>query len=966
MTAPATPSTAPRMTPARDIVFGGFTAHEGLQPFLSVRPPPASDQTPPVLSFRRKRRVDLPWQDILSNSATAGETSIASIREYFEASWGVAAVDKTTLGAVVEGDAARIVALQTAGRDAKGNPAPKPMYRASLDAPAAAESDRPAAVTVDSGLIIQHGTSGRWYLMVSHGGEPLSQHDVASVKAYETLWRDKIDGVELVFDNAEAAKGGFTRFSEVDLRPRVIHRAFNELLIHKDFVDTVSKSAAEATRNAVEKITSTTLDFEELQRLQEKSFQLQIQAYEAQRRLDRLVSQAGDLGYYLFLEKKSFAFPGGKATPVEPGEIYTQYRRTATWVTTHHRNVTQSTGWWIFKGSKTVRQAYTQSNATIVTDYRKVDTTRDPLVEAVASHRAQGKAVFVFEQGPIGFVTSDGTPLREVMGQCERNESFRERCVVMLPVYEESLTGQRVLSKYSVFERPLPGISPSALPQFSLLESLSYRTAWLESQLGEVVSSINLSPGEERTVVLTKVFEQESSVTRSSTSIFDISRTDSSDLASEMENQARQESEQSSNMNFSATARGSYGLFSAEASASGGSSTSLKSFSHAISKVARKASQSVNQKNREEVSTSSTTKTTVSNKDETSATIRNINQGRTLNLLFHRLNNKFRGGIYLDDLQFEVIPSTEIIAGSGVYESLRYTLDEMPELLEQFQQTRLPFDIVPDDPARSSFLAQVVASLKVLLEMEYMGANGSAPQPAARGAARAADRPAAPQTDRTSVARMSLGPAPDRPTPAKAPRGTRGPAVANRAADGALGAVHGELGDFVARLKYATIDRDTSILGDELILASGGLYLDAVVGAQASTEPYSEEMRAQEIRMRDAEVRKSLAEAEYQRALAASLSGNGAAHGDGNSIVGVRADAAHRTLHVLLREPVAAGEWNLMLDGSRIATSRAGSDGQKGLLYRWRQAQDWLDADDLTSRIALEERATQQRVEFIH
>jgi len=938
-----------------DQVFGLSGEQANLQPFIKIQPPASSDNASPVLSFRRKRRVDVPWGNILGSSATVGETSIGAIREYFEVSWGLGAIDENNLTSVNNGDAARIKALQTAGKDAEGNPAPKPMYRAKLGDEARSEDEtQPAAVTVDSGLIIQHGTSGRWYLIISRTGEPLSMADVDSVKSYDRLWNDKVDGVELVFESAQTAEHGFTKFSEVDLRPRVIHRAFNELLIHKNFVENVSTSAADATKNAVEKITSTTLDVDELQRLQEKSFQLQIQTYEAKRRLDRLVSQASDLGYYLFLESKEFAFPGGAKTKVERGEIYTQFKRTATWVTSHHRTVTQTTGWWIFKRSKAVRQAYTQRNSKVVTDYQKVDTARDALVEAVAQYRAQGKAVFVFEQGPFGFVTSEGVPLREVMEQCDRNESFRQSCVVLLPVYEESLTGDRALSKYSVFERPLPGISASALPQFSLLESLSYRTAWLESQLGELVSTINLAPGEDRTVVLTKVFEQESSVTRSSTSIFDISRSDTSDLATEMENQARLESEHSSNMNFSATGSASYGFFSAEASASGGSSTSLKSFSQAVSQVAKKASQSINQQNREEVSTSSSVKTTISNKDETTATIRNINQGRTLNLLFYRLNNKFQGGIYLDDLQFEVIPSMEIIAGSGVYESLRFTLDEMPEMLEQFKQTRLPFDIVWDDAGKTSFLENVVGSLKSLLEAEYMKGGEQRAGAGSKATRRFSEE--YPDTV-TSIARVSLGPAPAKP----ARRSSRSVAAAGTLSTG----MDAELIDFVARLRHATIDRNTPILSDDLILASGGLYLDTVVGALASTEPYSEDMRAQEIRMRDAEVRKTLAEAEYQLALAASIQPAGTVGADQNRIIGVSADPAQKSLRLRLRDPLTKGQWELMLDDAPKATIKSNMTGQKDLVHRWGRPQEWLKEEDLIHRVALEERDTGERVEFL-
>jgi len=98
------------------------------------------------------------------------------------------------------------------------------------------------------------------------------------------------------------------------------------------------------------------------------------------------------------------------------------------------------------------------------------------------------------------------------------------------------------------FKKPLPGILPTMLPRLALEESLSYRISWQEMQLGELISSINLAPGEERQVTMTRAFERETTVSRSTTSVFDISQTDSTDLATEMENQSRQESQQSQNL----------------------------------------------------------------------------------------------------------------------------------------------------------------------------------------------------------------------------------------------------------------------------------------------------------------------------------------------------------------------------------------------------------------------------------
>ena len=101
--------------------------------------------------------------------------------------------------------------------------------------------------------------------------------------------------------------------------------------------------------------------------------------------------------------------------------------------------------------------------------------------------------------------------------------------------------------------------------------------------------------------------------------------------------------------------------------------------------------------------------------DRTEATIKNINEGRALNLLFYRINNRFEGGIYLDNLEFEVIPSTEVIAGSGVYESRRFTFSKLGKMLEQFDASHLPLKVKD----KSQLTANVLNSIQSLLSDEY-------------------------------------------------------------------------------------------------------------------------------------------------------------------------------------------------------------------------------------------------------
>jgi hypothetical protein len=520
----------------------------------------------------------------------------------------------------------------------------------------------------------------------------------------------------------------------------------------------------------------------------------------------------------------------------------------------------------------------------------------------------------------------------------------------MLPVYEESLTGQRLVAKYSIFKRPLPGLVPTILPRLSLEESLTYRTAWVQTQLGELLNSVNLAPDEERKVTITKRFEQETTVTRTSTSIFDISRAETSDLATEMENQTRQEQESSKSMEFSTKASGGWGPFSAEASASGGTSSSLKDMSQAISKVARKAAKSVSSQNREEVSSTTTARTTISNTDETVAMIRNINQGRSLNLMFYRLYNKYKGGLFLEGLRFDVIPSVEVIAGSGVHESRSYSLEELPRLIVEFKAAQLPFAIKDEE----TYTDRLLKSIETLLRTEYAvdsGADASATTLKV-AAARTRAKPRAEATS-VSVARLSFPPPEAHRIVLQAGLADAGHMKAQRTKMVAgVAEEDSKLKELSERLRRAVIHSDKPIAPQELLIAAPGLYLDAVVGAQPSTEPYSEQMRTQEVRMRAAEVSFKESEGAYQRAMAMSLTQMRPTDG-GNCLTGVLPGPDQKGLTLSLRMPLLPGDWRLQVDGKEKEKVETTDVGGHIIAFSWNERQKWLSPENLLSRIAL-------------
>ncbi len=894
-----------------------------LQKFLTIQPPDDAAKTPPILSFKRKREVEIPWAEIVGDDNVTGAVSIAAMREYFENSWGFSVSDEW-----MKDPAHHLLDTGSGSWWVKQLQQDKPpsIFRPDFDKLDA--EGKPTPAPISEGFVIRHGPGddGRLYLLINDN-KTLSPEHFKSFDMYNSAWANEIDGVELVFESSDDAQSYYMDFEEIDLRPALIQRKFEELRILQDFAKKVKDNVAGVTEKMISQIIATTLDADELEQLQRKVLRLEIGEYDVRRRIERLASDAARLGYLLFVEDKAKVIEyGDKKTTLEPGKLYTTYRRTARWTEYVPKNVRVKVGWWIYSLSVSRKVNVPQPKEQVVEDYQVVDTSKDIYAEARSAMIKTGLQVYTFEQTPSGMVSTEGEPLPQIMDRCRYDEAFRRLCVVMLPVYEESLTGERLVAKYAIYKRPLPGMVPTILPRLSLEESLTYRTAWVQTQLGELLNSINLAPDEERKVTITKRFELETTVNRTSASIFDISRAETSDLATEMENQTRQEQENSKSMQFSTKASGGWGPFSAEASASGGTSSSLKDMSQAISKVARKAANSVSSQNREEVSSTTTSRTTISNIDETVATIRNINQGRSLNLMFYRLYNKYSGGLFLEGLSFNVITSIEVIAGSGVHTSRSYSLEELPCLVAEFKAAQLPFAIKDED----RYTEQLLESIESLLKTEYsVGSEADVLAHTDKVAART------PVEQRAEAASISVGRLSFSSPQAAYRTGLQvGPA-----------GVDSNLAKLSEMCRRAVIYSDDPIAPQELLVAAPGLYLDAAVGVQPSTEPYSERMRQQTVALKTAEVALTQADARYREALAHHL-----VHNCGNWIVGITPNRERNTLIFTLKFPLATGNWDFFLDGEKLCEIPADQLGNYTVNLRWDTYQEWLDDDGLMNR----------------
>ncbi|AXT27071.1 hypothetical protein D1823_11080 [Ruegeria sp. AD91A] len=931
-----------------DVLGKASTENQILSRKLDLFLPTGLDTAPPTLSFDRLRDVPIRWDQVLGTIAEDPKlpASGAALRTFFESSWF-----GTPMAEVTQDDVTRVLEnkwafVLTPPEDPEDTP-PQVFYRAA--------DDGSQAVPVTQGSLLRHGTSGRMYLIEAApkaipqataqdatGTGPTAPAPVlfTDVDSYETFWSKRAVTLHLLASSEADLAGLVSTYEEIDMRAQFIERRYAELKILKELAD--AKSArAEAALNSSLDDTTLLLDPDQAAQFEPLYLEAKLEPYRIDQQLRKLQEDAAAMGYVLFIGNASAVaeeVPDGSSITAEDGKLYTTRRRKASWTVREERTVLERAGNLVdetlrtlvnpFRTPKVKRvQRYKFSRESrIVTDYIPVDTGFDPMIARRFALESEGAEVFVCRETPAGYQTEDGQFLSDIMARCAADEDFRRRAVVMIPGYEQSVSVEKPIVAWHVYHHPLPAIFPTGLTRLSVNEALSYRLAWKGAELGELVSTITLAPGENREIRLTQIYEEETSTRETRTSVAELTKKNRTDISTEMEQMTQFDNELNVWGNTSGGTSETAGPPFIRSEYAAGASNTLKVFTQSLNKIARKASASVNQRTKTTVTTDSSHKISTQNSETTVIQLSNINEGRSLNLVFNRLYNRFETGLFLEDLRFSVTTGVELIAGSGLYEQRSYRLGEIRALLEDVAAAPLPFDM--NAQGIEAYLSSILDLILAQLSAEYLtppdegtqtprlgSAPGEEEEVLPEDAASAAAVDAAPELRALAyAARQKLrdGMTPDAP-PLKG---------------GALGAdLPSALSDRIGMIEdlAATLNTTSLPVGGagsaDLLVASEGLYMDSMVGARPATEPYSEEMRAQEIRLRAARVQREQSEAQLSLAQATRIAGQARVVG-GNSIIGVLLSQDGRSLVLSLSLPLSPAQWALVIAGKVESRAR--------------------------------------------
>jgi hypothetical protein len=844
--------------------FEGLPGTRPLGDALVLSGPYNVSEAPNAYSFARSNRITIDasdWTAILTKiGVPVADTNSALLRAYVENAWH--STGSTPTDAEIDANAFNLemdwpayVLDVSSVRNAVATGSDHPTFFKGRFVAYKLPPEADKVISIEKGCVFQVPTKSgvRWY-------QPVVVTDTATtyplIADFRTGWQaqwDKVTALVQVFfpgakpadvsaqqtaaaEAVQRAKTQFPAVENVRADAATIARQYRSLLNEDELANSLSAKASNVSEaiqtSQVEVIPALISQFRDL-----KNFGSELQSKKRQ-----LADAASDLNFHLFTAPKTITvYQDGSGTPVDlqlkEGDLYVKSSKTACWTT--YQTVTSSNSGFFGIGSSNRSWQVAIHNSRTFDYYEAAVIDYDPWVEVLELYKSKGYNTFLFQYSDRGLLSADGSTPGEILDMCQQNEDFRVRCVVALPQKEISLIGEIFITGYNLFVRPVPDIVVTSFPELSLRERLSYRFTWSGVSVGELATTIPLSPGEQREVTLKTSERYNSTRSETATSLIDITRIDRADFETVFEKEVRKENETTTS--FGGSVSGSYAGISGSANFSKTNTT--KEVARQLNRSVQRASQEVNRRSKEErtISVSESIETTREN--TTTFRVRNINEGSTLNIAFYRLYNAYDSILKLDEFEYIVRGGRSIFASTDLVDEIIFARDKLADLVEWLTADgHFPFDIrrLTKDQ-KEAFVAELHA--KVLEKYK--------------------DYPPKPGDGGGAGYHLPMSVAPD----AKVKRDERIAALQGKfrqAADILLGST---AKDSLRADDLQTMFQEKENADDDLIglpfweertsfaYDSGGLYVDVYVGHRPATEKYSENRRRLEERRVEGENR---------------------------------------------------------------------------------------------------------------
>ncbi|RZJ85479.1 MAG: hypothetical protein EOO64_00420 [Massilia sp.] len=513
--------------------------------------------------------------------------------------------------------------------------------------------------------------------------------DFSTPEKYLAMWREKVGSVILNIDSECTVTVSSLLAGEIAAR-------FEQLKSEVDATSVFIEKADELLAKAVD---SNGLDNSYRASLR-RAMDMKVAYHEARSRMRELQKKAESLGYKL---------------DAETGKIVQLTRLKTSYIPTHHASRIEKVD---ELGIETYK--YKVINERPGRFKLEPDWGAKEYSLAEALSQAVGLREGLFERRGSQFFAATGQSLDDVLSQLDAwaiNSTFEN---ISIPLYDLGVnTGEQLTGVITAY-RPQIGRMPIQLPSLFIEEKYRMVLRWCGAAVGEVVESITLAPGEERTLVMERstVIERETRTT--ATSSLDIASESKGEFVSEVEAESRRSRDGTHSSNWSAATSGgaNWGIFNASGQAAGGQTwnESTTEFAKTLSKLTQKAASSLTARTRYEVSSMASYKATTTTRDSTTVSFKNINQGCALTLFLSQLTNRYARELYLSELSVTVHPCTETLFAAEFALPRQFALGEVNGILKAMSPEALPIHFKIDKKTAlaayyKEILNKIVASL---------------------------------------------------------------------------------------------------------------------------------------------------------------------------------------------------------------------------------------------------------------